>query len=64
MPERAVSTDPDGRREAVNVPVAAVRAPAGVPPRAWIVPVRATVEHDRCVGGSYSHGGIAFRVGA
>ena len=51
----AVPTDPDGRREAVNMPVAAVRAPDGDLHRGGIVPVRETVEHHRGVGGSYRH---------
>ena len=55
MPKGAVPTDPDGRREAVNVPVAAVRAPDGDLHGAGIVPVRETVEHHRGVGGSYRH---------
>jgi hypothetical protein len=55
MPKGAVPTDPDGRREAVNVPVAAVRAPDGDQHRAGIVPVREAVEHHRGVGGSYRH---------
>ena len=55
MPKGAVPTDPDGRREAVNVPVAAVRAPDGDLHRAGIVPVREAVEHHRGVGGSYRH---------
>ena len=55
MPKGAVPTDPDGCREAVNVPVAAVRAPDGDQHRAGIVPVRETVEHHRGVSGSYRH---------
>jgi len=55
MPKGAVPTDPDGRREAVKVPVAAVRAPDGDLHRAGIVPVREAVEHHRAVGGSYRH---------
>ena len=55
MPKGAVLTDPDGRREAVNVPVAAVGAPDGDLHRAGIVPVREAVEHHRGVSGSYRH---------
>ena len=55
MPKGAVPTDPDGRREAVNMPVAAVRASDGDLHRAGIVPVREAVEHHRGVGGSYRH---------
>ena len=55
MPKRAVPTDPDGRREAMNVPVAAVRAPDGDLHRVGIVPVREAIEHHRDVGGSYRH---------
>ena len=43
------------RREAVNVPVAAVRAPNGDHHRAGIVPVLKAVEHHCGVGGSYCH---------
>jgi hypothetical protein len=55
MPKGAVPTDPGGRREAVNVPVTAVRAPDGDLHRAGIVPVREAVEHHRGMGGSYRH---------
>jgi hypothetical protein len=55
MPKGAVPTDPDRRREAVNMPVAAVRAPDGDQHRGGIVPVRETVENHRGVGGSYRH---------
>ena len=51
-PKGAVPTDPDGRREAVNMPVAAVRAPDGDQHRGGIVPVRETVEHHRGLGRS------------
>ena len=47
MPVGAVPTDPDGRRQAVHVPVAAVWAPDGDQHRAGIVPVREAVEHHR-----------------
>ena len=55
MPKGAVPTDPDGRREAVNVPVAAMGAPDGDLHRAGMVPVREAVEHHRGVGGSSRH---------
>ena len=55
MPKGAVQTDPDGRREAVNVPVAAMGAPDGDLHRAGMVPVREAVEHHRGVGGSSRH---------
>ena len=55
MPKGAVLTDPDGRREAVNVPVAAMGAPDGDLHRAGMVPVREAVEHHRGVGGSSRH---------
>jgi len=52
---------PDRRREAVNMPVAAVRAPDGDQHRGEFAGVRETVEHHRGVGGSYWHIEIAFR---
>jgi hypothetical protein len=55
MPKGAVPTDPDGRRETVNVPVAAMGAPDGDLHRTWLVPVREAVEHHRGVSGSYRH---------